>query len=86
MAQARRKGIHSYRRAALLASVAGSKNKSKPLPVPKTGALTGSRRSATAKVPPDRFPMGKKGRRKTKRDVKRSTVKAERRAPHTDME
>jgi hypothetical protein len=86
MAQARRKGIHSYRRAALLASVARSKNRAKPLPIPKTGTLTGSRRSAAANVPPDRFPMGKKGRRKTKRDVKRSTVKAERRAPHSDLE
>ena len=86
MSQARRKGIHSYRRAALLASVAGSKNKAKPFHIPKTGELTGSRRSTVASMPPDRFPLGKKGRRKTKRDVKRSTAKAERRAPLNDKE
>jgi hypothetical protein len=85
MAQARRQAMHSYRRAALLAAVAGSKNKTERLPIPKTGALTGSRRSTAASVPPDRFPMGRKGRRKTKRDVKRSTAKAERRAQEHDQ-
>ena len=53
-------------------------------PMPKTGQLTQSRRSTAAQCPPDAYPIGKKGRRKTKRDVKRSTAKAERRAARED--
>ncbi|MFW6148097.1 MAG: hypothetical protein ACOC6B_06885 [Thermodesulfobacteriota bacterium] len=82
----RRKGLYSYRRAELLESVAGSKNRTQRQSLPKTGKLTRSLRSTVASLPPDTFPLGKKGRRKTKRDIKRSTAKAERRVQRDDLE
>ena len=82
----RRKGLYSYRRAELLRATAGSKKRAGGGPLPKTGKLTRSRRSAPVSVPPDAFPIGKKGRRKTKRDVKRATAKAERRRGKQDLQ
>jgi hypothetical protein len=85
MSAARRRGLYSYRRASLLAAVAGSKNQAKASPIPKTSALIRSRRSKAAKVRRVPLPKGKKARRNTKRHVKRATAKAERRAQRTDF-
>ncbi|MFC1661236.1 hypothetical protein ACFL3S_07250 [Gemmatimonadota bacterium] len=85
VASIRRQGLYSYRRAELLRATAGSKQRTRRPPLPKTGKLTSSRRSGPVTVPPDAYPIGKKGRRKTKRDVKRATSKAERRKGKEDL-
>ena len=85
VASIRRKGLYSYRRARLLKASAGSKHRTKRRPLPKTGKLARSRRSSSVSLPSDAFPIGKKGRRKTKRDIKRMAAKSERRRGKDDL-
>ena len=79
VASIRRKGLYSYRRGLLLHEQRGSKRNANSMPLPKTGKLIKSRRSQVVSLPPDVSPIGKRGRRKTKSDIKRATAKAERR-------
>ncbi len=79
VARARRLGLSSHRLYFRDHENRGSKKKAGRRPIPGSWALGQSKRAAQVPVPKDSKPLGKKGRRLTKKILKRLTHKAERR-------
>lgn len=75
----RRTALYSYRYALHLASVSGSKARTRKRPAPRSWRLEESRRSAAISTSSGFFSVGKKGKRQAKKFIKKSTVRAERR-------
>jgi hypothetical protein len=75
----RRTALYSYRYGQILAEVAGSKARTRRRPSPPSWRLEQSRRSADLPTCREIEPIGKKGKRHTKRFIKRATARAERR-------
>ena len=74
--------LYSYRYRELLDATVGSQQRTRPERPPKSERLKATRRGAGAKVPKAGeffHPVGDKGKVKLKKEVKRSTVRAERR-------
>lgn len=75
----RRTALYSYRYAQHLATVQGSKARTRRRPAPHSWRLETSKRSAAISTGPGLFSTGKKGKREAKKFIKKSTVRAERR-------
>lgn len=75
----RRTALYSYRYAQQLAASSGSRGRTRKRPAPRSWRLETSRRSANASTRYGIESIGKKGRRHTKRYIKRATARKERR-------
>ena len=76
----RRRALYGYRYAALLWDTVGSKRRTRKPKAQKSARLLGSKESAEANVAGfGLLPLGKRGKRGTKRDIKSATRKALRR-------
>ena len=89
VANIRRTALYSYRYGRLYQAKAGSTKRTRRRPKPKSVQLTESKRSAAVSSAPNadepyKPPLGKKGKRMNKKFIKRSTAKAERKAPLSD--